>query len=695
VKRSLLLTASSFAGLAALAAFGACTDPGAPAHGGNDILTRTNPIAPGAVCPAGGTAVETGRDQNGNGVLDDAEVEQTSTVCAPDTPPTLTRVDEERPGANCPAGGRAVKHGPDRNHNGVLDDDEVAGVVYACKADDLFEGDFRAEMWQDAAQVARLGRARVVTGTLIIATDQPVSLPALALVGGGFGIAPGSAPGSLDLPALAEVGGGLALDRGLSGPLALPALAQVGRDLRVAVADVDGVSFPALTQVGGSFAVISAAAPSIDVPHLSSVGGDIVLAQLPELTAIALPAIATVGGDVEIRQVPKLAAADGLARLTAVDTLTIDAAPALHDLPLPLLSNAWRVVVTDTGITRVFVPNVTSLGELALGGNPALTAVTMPRLTTVGRIGITYAPALTDLGLSALVTIQGSADGFSGLTLTYTGLTSVELAVARSTGPIAFLSNPDLTSIRLPKLTVAPAVNVSKNPLLDTLAMPALTEIPSLFISAKLSSLVLSPQLTVTKQLAIGSTRFVSLPAIHLAPGASLSVSSNPNLTDMHGLVLPGELTNVAIQDNAALTSLAGLEPITRLTGTLLVKSNPALAHLAGVDGITSAGVIDIEDEAALTSLAGLDHVTKVDNYVMVNDDPALTSLAGLGAVKTIGGSLVVMRDHALASIAALAQLESVGLAQGPVNGGPILFGDDPALPATDVAALIARVHQP
>src|SRR4051812_34699427 len=45
------------------------------------LLTRRDPEPAGANCPLGGTAVRAGLDRNGNGTLDDTEVERTEYIC--------------------------------------------------------------------------------------------------------------------------------------------------------------------------------------------------------------------------------------------------------------------------------------------------------------------------------------------------------------------------------------------------------------------------------------------------------------------------------------------------------------------------------------------------------------------------------------------------------------------------------------
>ncbi len=87
-------------------------------------------------CPMGGTLLVTGLDGNGNGVLDDDEISSTRVICdgtdGTDGRTSLIRTTEEAPGANCSQGGVRVQHGLDDDGDGLLDDDEVDGTEYVC-----------------------------------------------------------------------------------------------------------------------------------------------------------------------------------------------------------------------------------------------------------------------------------------------------------------------------------------------------------------------------------------------------------------------------------------------------------------------------------------------------------------------------------------------------------------------------------
>jgi len=114
-------------GLLALAT--ACS--GSNGTTGQSSLVRLDPEPPGANCPAGGVAVRAGLDANGNGALDAGEVSSTSYAC--NGAATLFSSETLAAGdAHCASGGVALHHGPDGNGNGALDPAEVDGTEHVC-----------------------------------------------------------------------------------------------------------------------------------------------------------------------------------------------------------------------------------------------------------------------------------------------------------------------------------------------------------------------------------------------------------------------------------------------------------------------------------------------------------------------------------------------------------------------------------
>jgi hypothetical protein len=99
--------------------------------GGHADLVRLDPVAPGSICPAGGVAIVTGQDGNGNGMLEASEVSSTTPVCAAPAA-TLVQALTEPSGPHCADGGVAIESGVDTSRDGVLQAAEVTSTTYVC-----------------------------------------------------------------------------------------------------------------------------------------------------------------------------------------------------------------------------------------------------------------------------------------------------------------------------------------------------------------------------------------------------------------------------------------------------------------------------------------------------------------------------------------------------------------------------------
>lgn len=146
--------------VSALLYFGCSEDP----DPGINSLVNVTTIQPGADCPAGGILIESGLDQNRDGVLSADEVEQSNLVCnGEDGVQTLVITELEIAGENCPNGGIIVSTGGDTNANGILDADEVTSINYVCNGVDGINSlvDVLEELPGDSCE---FGGSRVISG---------------------------------------------------------------------------------------------------------------------------------------------------------------------------------------------------------------------------------------------------------------------------------------------------------------------------------------------------------------------------------------------------------------------------------------------------------------------------------------------------------------------------------------------------
>jgi hypothetical protein len=109
------------------------------AEGKKSLIDLLNePI--GANCSSGGFKVVTGVDLNGNNLLEENEVQNTTYICNGNTGSaglnSFVNLLNEPAGINCSSGGYKVISGTDLNENNNLDENEVQNTDYICNGDD-------------------------------------------------------------------------------------------------------------------------------------------------------------------------------------------------------------------------------------------------------------------------------------------------------------------------------------------------------------------------------------------------------------------------------------------------------------------------------------------------------------------------------------------------------------------------------
>ncbi|MBU0729153.1 MAG: FG-GAP repeat protein, partial [Proteobacteria bacterium] len=105
----------------------------------SSIVTATS-VAPVSECPTGGITVDSGIDENGNGVLDADEIDSTQYVCNGGSGiQALVSITDEAAGVNCSSGGKQVDTGLDANSNSTLDADEIADTFYVCNGSNWWD----------------------------------------------------------------------------------------------------------------------------------------------------------------------------------------------------------------------------------------------------------------------------------------------------------------------------------------------------------------------------------------------------------------------------------------------------------------------------------------------------------------------------------------------------------------------------
>lgn len=118
-------------------------NPGNPGNPGSAVLVETNAELEGDNCAGGGVRIDAGVDDNRDGILDAEEIDSTTYVCngsngtdGQSPGASLIRVDALGTGTNrCEFGGSQIHVGIDDNGDGMLDDDEIDSSSLVCNAD--------------------------------------------------------------------------------------------------------------------------------------------------------------------------------------------------------------------------------------------------------------------------------------------------------------------------------------------------------------------------------------------------------------------------------------------------------------------------------------------------------------------------------------------------------------------------------
>ncbi|MCA9493930.1 MAG: hypothetical protein KC621_28565, partial [Myxococcales bacterium] len=184
--------------------------------------------------------------------------------------------------------------------------------------------------------------------------------------------------------------------------------------------------------------------------------------------------------------------------------------------------------------------------------------------------------------------------------------------------------------------------------------------------------------------------------------GRDLAIETD-NLRDVRGLGGVPEVRDLYVERNRRLTSLAGLDGLTRIRGAAYFLWNDRLPDFSGLDALRSverlyvgqnrrltsfAGLQNLEhlpylfveesgalasiaqlgpvsptyvrlDEVGLTDLRGLENVIRAQ-YIWVHDAPALTSLDGLDGLEEVDGDISLWHVDNMSDISALRNLRLV-----------------------------------
>lgn len=599
-------------------ASGADGADGADGTDGADTLVQTSEEPAGDNCADGGTRVDAGADDDGDGVLDPEEIDETTYVCqgadGADGPDALVAASDEPAGENCPSGGLRLDAGLDENRNGVLDADEVAGTTYVCDGTTGADGSSApaalvSTATEPAGEHCALGGLALSVGTDddgdgVLGDDEVDTVTYLCDGADGADADGGWTAGtivagdytitsSLDISLLEgveQITGTLTIQDGEVGDVVLPDLQTVGSlligdDRDKTELDLDALSLPALTTVERDLDIHWLEVPDqTGLDALLTVGGDLTMGQQGSVGLDMLHALQTVGGDLEIT--PK----DTSAELAGFDALTSVGGELLLTLKVDKAITAFGVLdsvgalyieggFTDDDLSG-FAALTTIHGDFTIKNVETTNLDAFAALRTVdGDLWLYYLQALTDVrGLSGLSSLGGG--------------------------------------LRLEKCKA----------LVDLTGLDGIT--------------------TLGGRLNITSSALTSLEGFeNLESAYAITVESNSGLTSLDGLehIDLEDYGQIRIYSNSVLSDISALSGVEGSLGKLEVYNDPYLTSLHGLEGVTSIGwegsglytatttstALDISKNTRLVSLDGLDGLTALTwgGYRIASDSALCVSL--------------------------------------------------------------------
>lgn len=584
----------------------------------SSVLSRVDAVPAGAECPAGGKAVRSGLDMNDDGVLQDLEVTTTQLVCLEPAKALLVRVDSEPAGANCPAGGQAVKAGLDANGSGALDDIELERISYVCGAAAPSPSVILTRTTPEAAGAVCVtggtrvdaGRDRDGNGALsdseidqtAFVCNQPAVQPKDVLArqdDAPFGACPGT--GTRVRAGADTDGDGVLADTEVTQTVVVCSDTFPAFRVRTA-ADLALVA--RATRIAGNLLVEGAELDSVRVPA-EVIDGWIIVDSNPKLTTASF-AVHLLGGGIQIRNNPALTTVDiapvflsqamqqipggvelsdsqALRRVSGLDHVTaIGGSLSIRNTGLELMPSLDHLAFVGGSI--VIEKNAALLGPLRTWGPQAM-------MTVDGDVFLSGNPAWVDEYLTRFKAIGGR------LRVADDGVGSVPL-------------------LYVPNLERVGGIGLERNTKLGDISMRALTSIDGDFIVKDNSALQLGyginhiQVVTGVVQVAGNTNLTVLGTLVDLAKvGDLIWIADNPRLQDIWMTNLT-RAKNVSVLRNASLTTLgisAGFANLSGLSSVaaLTIAANPALVQLS-IPSLASAQVLTVEDNVSLPTCAAL-----------------------------------------------------------------------------------------
>ena len=558
---------------------------------------------------------------------------------------------------------RAVHVGADRNGDGVLQDDEIQSTSYACFPGNpaTIEGDVTVNNSIDAAALVGV---TTITGDLTINAPslQSIDLSALESLGGslhvlgfdnphltvnavtiGHDIDVQGASGltELEFPRLSSVTGSIVIDHAphLTN-LTVPELVTIGDNLYIGNSEAGPVdeivnqslatlSFPKLTTIASQWCVAkNPALTSVAFPKLTSVSEALDanlaiapdpdhvpgFARNPQLASLDLSALITVGDSLFIQN-SAITSLDLSALSSVKNTIDLSSNPLMTSFDLSALESTGMFSSTQALFTEISLPSLTTADQgITITSDDQLASVSLPALTSAGTLYVDYLLVLTTVDLPLLTTTSGGInlnDNPQLATISLPQVTTIH-------GPLAVGDDTALATLDVPVATSMGAFIVDASvPHLTTVSFPKLEHATGGFgvdHATKVTSLSVPLLATVGYELdaptviygqvyIAGASKLtdVSLPSLVNSPGG-LECSTNTHMTTFSAPLL-NQVSTLTFDGDAALATLS--LPALGTIDSFIVTSNDTLTSISVAQSARATSVSIVSNRAFSACAAG------------------------------------------------------------------------------------------
>ncbi|KAK4509537.1 uncharacterized protein ATC70_007889 [Mucor velutinosus] len=311
---------------------------------------------------------------------------------------------------------------------------------------------------------------------------------------------------------------------------------------------------------GGNILVDNSGVPELKMNGVELLEGDLIISNNNGLQKLAFPKLQGINGQLKLVNNKLLSTID-MKQLYAIRSLEVSVHPALNDLKFPAgLSQAEKIIIADTTITKVEGFKMTSVKDVEISNNIYLKSLSFGNMTNLGNILVSANSPSLRLDLSQI-------DGVREATFRNVAQISLD-NLKKVLGDISFISN-SFESLEMPAATdISGTLTLTDNINLSNLSMPQLAHLGgalSVGGNTKLTNVNAFPNLQqVDGTLDItGGFDEVQFPALSDVRGG-LNVQTSSNFFSCDSM---NKLKNGVIKGNSFICKAAVAKPKSNIKG--------------------------------------------------------------------------------------------------------------------------------